>query len=108
MTRRSARAALLATVLLALLAASTATPVAAVNDLTDGIAPGVVDNGGDFGTAAVVVPQNGYVTYVAQGAGTLAGTIVEIWKSTGGEWTKAATRTFAADGSVRFWTRVTG
>jgi predicted secreted protein len=83
-------------------------PVAAVNELSDGIAPGVVDNLGDFGTSAVVVPQNAYVTYFAQGAGNLAGTVVEIWKNTGGDWTKAASRTFASDGSIRYFARITG
>lgn len=108
MTRRTGRAALLAPLLLGLLAAATAGPVAAVNELTDGIAPGIVDGGGDFGTSSVVVPQHGYVTYMAQGAGSLAGTVVEIWRNTGGEWEKVATRSFASDGSVRYWTRITG
>jgi predicted secreted protein len=108
MTRRTRHAALLATLLLGLLAAAAAGPVAAVNDLTDGIAPGIVDDLGDFGTAAVVVPQNGYVTYFAQGAGNLAGTIVEIWKTAGGESVKVATRSFTADGSIRYSLRITG
>lgn len=80
---------------------------AAVNDLTDGIAPGIVDDLGDFGTSSVVVPQNGYVTYIAQGAANLAGTVVEIWTNTGSGWASATTRAFADDGSVRYFARVT-
>jgi predicted secreted protein len=83
-------------------------PVAAVNDLVDGIAPGIVADFGDFGTSAVTVPQNGYVTYYAKGAGSLAGTPVEVWKNTGAGWVKATTRTFASDGSLRYSARITG
>jgi predicted secreted protein len=94
-------------VLVAGLLAATAGPAAAANDLTDGIAPGVVDDGGDFSTYSVVVPRNAYVTYLAKGDGSLAGTPVEIWTNTGAGWAKATTRTFTSDGSVRYVARIT-
>jgi predicted secreted protein len=109
MLRSHVRHSLLAAALLAiLLSAIPGATVLAVNDLTDGIAPGIVDDLGDFGTSSPVVPQNGYVTYMAQGAGNLGGTPVEIWKNTGGDWVKATTRAFAEDGSIRYSARITG
>src|SRR3954451_13861660 len=97
-------------IVLALLAVGVlgAAPVLVGNDLEDVLAPGVIGDGGDFGTSSVVVPQNGYVTYFVQGAANLAGTPVEIWITTGGNSTKATTRSFAADGSLRYYARVNG
>jgi predicted secreted protein len=107
MNHRPQRALIALPLLLAAAFVVGAVPVAAVNDLTDGIAPGIVDDLGDFGTYSVVVPRNGYVTYIAQGAGNLAGTPVEIWTDTGAGWAKATSRTFASDGSVRYFARIT-
>jgi predicted secreted protein len=83
-------------------------PAAAVNDMTDGIAPGVVASNDGFGTATVIVPANGYVTYFVAAAPNLAGTPVEVWTNTNGTWTKATSRSFAADGTLHYFTRVTG
>src|SRR5262245_43810541 len=83
-------------------------PAAAVNDMTDGIAPGVVKGNDGFATTTVIVPANGYVTYFVRGEPSLAGTIVEVWTNTNGTWTKATTRSFAADATLHYFTRVTG
>jgi predicted secreted protein len=83
-------------------------PAAAVNDMTDGIAPGVVKGNDGFGTTTVIVPANGYVTYFVQGEPSLAGTIVEVWTNTSGTWQKATTRSFAADATLHYPARVSG
>jgi predicted secreted protein len=105
---RSARAVLIWSALLAVVLAATAAPVAAVNELTDGIAPGVVRTHDGFGSDTVVVPTNAYVTYFVQGAPNLAGTILQIWTNSGGEWKLASTRSFDADGTSHYFARVTG
>jgi len=109
MPARRRLAALAAALALALLAtASLAGPAVAVNDMTDGIAPGVVKANDGFGTATVIVPSNGYVTYFVAAAPNLAGTPVEVWTNTNGTWTKATSRSFAADGTLHYSVRVTG
>ncbi len=82
--------------------------VAAVNDLATSIAPGVVRADDGFGTTTVVVPPNGYVTYLVKGASNLAGTPVQVWTNTAGTWALAASRSFAADGTLHYYARVTG
>jgi len=109
MPARRRLAALAAALLLGLLStAFVAGPAAAVNDMTDGIAPGVVKADDGFGTATVVVPSNGYVTYFVAATPNLAGTPVEVWTNTNGTWQKATSRSFAADGTLHYFTRITG
>jgi predicted secreted protein len=76
--------------------------------MSDGIAPGVVRANDGFGPGPVVVPANRYVTYFVQGAPNLAGTIVQIWTNSGGQWKLASTRSFDADATTHYFARVTG
>jgi predicted secreted protein len=87
---------------------ATASPVAAANELTDGIAPGIVRTTDGFGSDTVVVPANGYVTYLVRGGLNLAGTPVQVWINTTGRWVLASSRSFAADGTLHYFSRVAG
>ena len=79
--------------------------------LTDGIAAGVVGSGSgaaSFGTASIVVPGGTSVTYFVGATPALAGRTLEIWTRTrAGAWTEATSRTVAADGTMRYVTRIT-
>ena len=75
--------------------------------ITDAIAPGVTTSPGAFSSASVVVPAGASVTYLATTDPRLAGQVVQIWtKTRAGAWELATTRRVAADGTVRFSTRV--
>jgi inhibitor of cysteine peptidase len=106
--RRGLRVGVALSVLVAGIFTAAAGPVAAVNELADGIAPGVVRANDGFGTSTVIVPQDGYVTYFVQGAANLAGTPVQIWTNTTGEWALATTRAFSEDGTAHYFARLTG
>jgi len=108
MHRRSRLAAPFAALSVAVALFAAPGSVAAVNDLTTGIAPGVVRGNDGFGTATVVVPENGYVTYFVSGAPSLAGTPVQIWSTAGGDWHVVASRSFAPDGTLHYFARVSG
>ena len=72
----------IAPALLALAAALAmpAVPVAAATPaLVDAIAPGVLDGVEGFGTATVLVPKGGYVTYLARTDSHLKGKRAQIW-----------------------------
>jgi predicted secreted protein len=98
-------APLLALVLLPL-AAAPASAVTAI--LMDGIAPGVMHGTDGFGTSTVLVPKNGYVTYLVRTDSRLKGRAIQIWTDTGSGWKMATTRKVEADGSVRYFARVSG
>jgi predicted secreted protein len=86
-----------------------AAPVSAVTPiLMDAIAPGVMRTSEGFGTSTVLVPKNGYVTYLVRTDSRLKGRLVQIWTDTGKGWKLATTRKVEADGSVRYFARVTG
>ena len=75
--------------------------------ISDAIAPGATSSPGAFAAASVVVPAGAWVTYLATTDPRLAGQAVQIWTRTrAGAWEAATTRTVAADGTVRFSTRV--
>jgi predicted secreted protein len=98
-------ASLLALVLLPL-AAAPASAVTAI--LMDGIAPGVMHGSDGFGTSTVLVPKNGYVTYIVRTDSRLKGRAIQIWTDTGSGWKMTTTRKVEADGSVRYFARITG
>ncbi len=75
--------------------------------ITDAIAAGVTTSPGAFTSASVVVPAGASVTYLATTDPRLAGQAVQIWTRTRARaWEAATTRSVAADGTVRFSTRV--
>lgn len=108
---RGGAVAALATALLTLAASVAAADDPAATDLPvlrDAITAGVVRTGEGFGTATVIVPRNGYVTYLVAGDPTLSGRPLEIWTRTRtGEWALATTRTFGPDGVARTFARIT-
>ena len=91
----------------AALAISSIASAAATPALVDAIAPGVLDGVEGFGTATVLVPKGGYVTYLARTDSHLKGKRVQIWTDTGKGWQLTTTRSIAADGSVHYFARVT-
>jgi len=106
---RLSRLLLVAPVLALGLVQLIAAPVSAVTPvLIDGIAPGVVHASDGFGTSTVLVPKNGYVTYLVRTDSRLKGRGVQIYTDTGKGWKLATTRRVEADGSVRYFARVTG
>lgn len=95
--------------LAALLASLAVTPVsAATTALFDAIAPGVVRGTDGFGAATVLVPRDGYVTYLVRTDSRLKGRRLQIWTDTGSGWKLTTTRAVAADGSVHYFARVKG
>jgi predicted secreted protein len=74
--------------------------------LRDAIAPGVVRGIDGFGTATVLVPANGYVTYLVQADPALAGRRLEIWANNGEGWRYVTARQVAGDGTVHYFARV--
>jgi len=88
------------------IAAGTAS--AATAALADAIAPGVMHGADGFGTATVLVPKSGYVTYLVRTDSRLKGRKIQIWTDTGSGWKLATTRAIDADGSVHYFARVTG
>lgn len=105
LSRLSLAAPVLALGLLPLAAA----PAAAVTPiLMDGIAPGVMHGTDGFGTSTVLVPKSGYVTYLVRTDSRLKGRSIQIWTDTGTGWKLTTTRHVEADGSVRYFARVTG
>jgi predicted secreted protein len=85
------------------------TPVAASTTmLMDAVGPGVMHGTDGFGTSTVLVPKNGYVTYLVRTDSALKGKTIQIWTDTGKGWKLTTTRAIAADGSVHYFARVTG
>jgi predicted secreted protein len=107
---RILRLPLAVVVALASLAPIAAAPVSAATTtaLFDSIAPGVHHSNDGFGSATVLVPANGYVTYLVRTDSRLHGKRIQIWTDTGTGWKRTSTRTVAADGSIHYFARVTG
>lgn len=75
--------------------------------LADSITAGVVRTSEGFGSATVLVPSGGHVTYLVAAAPAMAGRTVEIWTRTRTtDWAAVTTRTLAADGTARYFARV--
>ena len=100
--------AILAIVALLLPIAASPASAAATTALLDAIAPGVQHGSEGFGTSTVLVPKNGYVTYLVRTDSRLKGKRVQIWLDTGSGWKLTTTRAIEADGSVHYFARVTG
>jgi hypothetical protein len=76
--------------------------------LVDQIAPLVVRGNGGLGAASVIVPSGLFVTYQVRTDPVIAGEPIEIWSRTrDGEWRHATTRLTAADGTARYYARLT-
>jgi hypothetical protein len=76
--------------------------------LVDQIAPLVVRGNGGLGTASVIVPSGLWVTYHVRTDPVIAGEPIEILTRTrDGEWRHTTTRLTAADGTARYYARVT-
>ena len=106
---RMVRLPVMALVLAAGLLPVAASPASAATAiLFDAIAPGVLQGTDGFGAATVLVPGNGYVTYLVRTDSRLKGRRLEIWTDTGSGWTLTSTRVIAADGSVHYFARVAG
>lgn len=103
---RSGLAAVGAVVLLVSVAAAPVSAATAV--LFDAIGPGVLEGLEGFGTSTVLVPKDGYVTYLVRTDSRLKGAKVQIWTNTGKAWKLATTRAVAADGSIHYNARVAG
>jgi predicted secreted protein len=103
--RRASLAALVAAVAVFPLFASPAAAASPV--LFDSIAPGVVSGTEGFGTATVLVPKKGVVTYLVRTDSRLKGTGIQIWTDTGKGWKLATTRPIEADGSVHYAMTIT-
>ena len=92
----------------ALLPIAAGTAAAADPVLTDSIAPGVIRAGSDgFGSATVLVKENGYVTYLVRTSPTLVGRSLDIHVNLGDGWKKVTNRVIGADGTARYHARVT-
>ena len=75
--------------------------------LTDSIAAGVVRGADGFGLSGIVVPAGTYATYLIETEPSLAGKVLQVWtRSVSGDWRQATSRTVAADGTVRYFARV--
>ena len=86
---------------------ATATVTARPPVLTDSIGPGVNRGSSGFGTASVVLPTRGYVTYLVRLDSSLVGQAVEIWTRTkSGAWVKTTSRLVAADGTVHYYRKI--
>ena len=106
--RMPVRLALIALAVLPMVALGPAAAAADLPILEDAITAGVVRGSDGFGTNSVVVPSNGYVTYLVQGEPTLAGRALEIWTRTRTtDWARVTSRTFGSDGAARYHARVT-
>lgn len=88
------------------MAAAPASAATAV--LFDAIAPGVQHGADGFGAATVLVPGNAYVTYLVRTDSRLSGRRVQIWTDAGTGWKLTTTRAIETDGSVHYFSRVTG
>jgi predicted secreted protein len=106
---RIARLSLVALTLAAGLLPLLASPVSAATPvLFDSIAPGVQRGVDGFGTATVLVPKGGYVTYLVRTDSRLHGRRIQIWTDTGRGWKLTTTRAVGLDGSIYYFARVTG
>lgn len=106
---RIARLFVAALTIAALLMPVVAAPVSAATPvLFDSIAPGVVRGSEGFGTATVLVPKNDYVTYLVRTDSRLKGKRIQIWTDIGNGWRLTSTRAIEEDGSVHYFTRITG
>ena len=90
-----------------LLPVGAAPAVAATPVLIDSIAPGVVRGTDGFGGSTVLVPKNGYVTYLVRTDSRLKGKHVQIWSNTGAGWKLTTTRVVETGGTVHYFTRIT-
>ena len=79
---------------------------AVVAVLADAIAPGVVQGSEGFGTATVLVPKGGYVTYLVRTDSRLRGKRIQVWTDSGAGWRLTTTRKIANDGSIHYFARV--
>lgn len=105
--RLSPRLALIALAVLPIAALGPAASAADLPVLNDAITAGVVRGNDGFGTGTVLVPSNGYVTYLVEADPSLAGRAVEIWTRTRlTDWTRTTTRSFGSDGTARYFARV--
>jgi predicted secreted protein len=82
--------------------AAAATPV-----LMDSIAPGLVRGTDGFGSSTVLVPKQGYVTYLVRTDSRLKGKHVQIWTNTGAGWKLTSTRVVETGGTVHYFARIT-
>jgi len=106
---RISRPLVMVLAVVALLLPITASPAsAATTTLQDAIAPGVQHGTEGFGTSTVLVPKNGYVTYLVRMDSRLKGKRVQIWLDTGSGWKLTTTRAIEVDGSVHYFARVKG
>jgi len=75
--------------------------------LSDGIAAGVNKGSSGFGTASVILPGPGYVTYLVRVDPSFAGQHLAIYtEAKGGAWTYTTGRIVAADGSVHYYRKI--
>ena len=76
--------------------------------LTDSIAPGIVTGSLGLGTGSVAVAADGYVTLFVRSSPALANRTVQIWQEhSPNSWSETVTRRFAADGTLRYFVRIT-
>jgi predicted outer membrane repeat protein len=83
------------------------TPAPVPPVMTDSIAPGVNRGSSGFGTSSVILPTQGYVTFLVRLDPTLAGQTVELWTRTKtGAWLLTTSRLVATDGTVHYYRRI--
>jgi hypothetical protein len=76
--------------------------------LTDSMSAGINKGAAGFTTAVLVVPKGTSVTFRVETAPNLAGRLLQIWaKTRTGTWKLTATRKVAADGTARYYARIT-
>ncbi len=104
------RSRFLAVILAGTAMATTAAPAVAAPSpvvLTDSIAAGVVRGADGFGLSGIVVPAGTYATYLVETEPSLAGKVLQVWtRSVSGDWRQVTSRTVAADGTARYFARV--